>query len=146
MLLQERIQELGSGILKINNNIVELIGFMSEERLKDYHEKNINCFFSHGFYDLEELNFGYINDNALFIVYENNVEKFRYNFIVIKKDILKYKNTENKNLSKVYWIRKCSYCNQFNYRDMDESILFDSKDSLEEYFFNRFNQKLNLEI
>ena len=50
MLLQERIEELESGILNIKNNQVEVIGFLSPERLNDYYEKGIQCFYSKEFY------------------------------------------------------------------------------------------------
>lgn len=40
MLLQERIEELESGILNIKNNQVEVIGFLSPERLNDYMKKD----------------------------------------------------------------------------------------------------------
>lgn len=44
MSLQERIEELGSGILEITESEVKLIGFTCEERLKDFYEKIVNAF------------------------------------------------------------------------------------------------------
>lgn len=38
-MLQERITELGSGILQYKEDKVHLIGFMSPERLEDYYNK-----------------------------------------------------------------------------------------------------------
>ena len=128
MILQERIEELGSGILTIDNSKVTLIGFTCPERLNDYYIKNIQCFFSMGVYDLEPLDFSFINDDTLFIVND-------------KKDTVKYKN-ENKFLSKVYKIRKCTYTHKYNYKDAEISLLFDTKKDLIKYFKNRFNNDL----
>ncbi|QCH27956.1 hypothetical protein [Clostridium tyrobutyricum] len=142
MILQERIEELGSGILTIDNSKVTLIGFTCPERLNDYYIKNIQCFFSMGVYDLEPLDFSFINDDTLFIVNDKNANKtFKYQFELLKKDTVKYKN-ENKFLSKVYKIRKCTYTHKYNYKDAEISLLFDTKKDLIKYFKNRFNNDL----
>lgn len=143
MLLQERIAELGSGILTITNSKVKLIGFTCPERLNDYYSKNIQCYFSVGIYDLESLNFSYIKDNALFIVIDkDNNKQYKYQFKLLKKDSIKYKDDNKKMLSKVYYIRKCIYTNKYNYKDMDVSVLFDTKEDLIRYFENRFKKSL----
>lgn len=143
MLLQERITELGSGILTITNSKVELIGFTCPERLDDYYYKNIQCYFSVGIYDLESLNFSYIKDNALFIIIDkDNNKQYKYQFKLLKKDSIKYKDDNKKMFSKVYYIRKCIYTNKYNYKDMDVSVLFDTKEDLMKYFENRFKKSL----
>lgn len=54
--------------LQYKEDKVHLIGFMSPERLEDYYNKNIDCHFSNGIYDKRELNWGKIQDGALFII------------------------------------------------------------------------------
>lgn len=142
MLLQERIEELESGILTINSPEVELIGFTCPERLEDYYNDNIQCYFSKGIYGYEELDFLRIQDNALFLV--NDKDKgvsYKYHFELILKDTIKYKDYvdgKKKQLSRVYLIRKCKYTNKYNYKDMDKSLLFDTKEDLLKYYKDRF--------
>jgi hypothetical protein len=143
MYLQERIEELGSGILKFQDSRVCLIGFTCSERLYDYYNNGVLCQFSTGLYDLEPLDFSRIQDNALFIVKNGNKE-LRYQFKLIKKDIVKYKDEANKQLSKVYSIRECIYTNKFNYKDADVSILFDKKVDLQKYFQDRYSITLDI--
>lgn len=145
MLLQERIEELGSGILTISNSKVELIGFTCPERLYDYYNKNIDCYFSIGIYNLEPLDFSHIQNNALFIVNDrDNNTSTKYHYELIKKGVIKYKDKHNKQFAKVYYIRKCKYTRKFNYKDIDTSITFDTSENLFDYFKNRFNHYLEL--
>jgi len=139
MSLQERIEELGSAIIKPYDNKIEVIGFMSEERLLDFYDKDINCIFSKGIYPIEDFDLAYIKDKALFIVIENGIELFKYNFEVIKNDILKYKDVENIQRVKVYKIRHCKYSNTYNYRDTEQSLIFDTEDELREYLISEYN-------
>jgi hypothetical protein len=146
MFLQEYIEELASGILIITNSKVYLTGFTSPERLNDYYNNNIQCFFSKGLYDKEPLDFSRIKDNAIFIVddKDNNIE-YKYQYKLLKKDIIKYKDkAEDKDKAKVFYIRKCTYTNKYNYKDIDTSIVFDTKEDLFRYFNATF--KSNLEI
>ena len=104
-MLQERIEELGSAILDYkSNNIVNVIGFMSADRLYDYIERGLDCHFSKGIYKLEPLNLGKIKNDALFIINENGNgnEINRYQFVVLKKDIIKFKDTNKKIRTKTY--------------------------------------------
>ncbi|MEW9096126.1 MAG: hypothetical protein AB2417_13685 [Clostridiaceae bacterium] len=143
MLLQERIEELGSGILTITNSKVELIGFTCPERLNDYYYNKDKCYFSVGLYDLESLDFSRIQDNALFVVdNKDNNTLHKYHFELLKKDTIKYKDNENKMLTRQYHIRKCKYTNKFSYKDMNVSILFDTKEELLNYFKDRFKKNL----
>lgn len=144
MLLQERIEELGSGLLTINNSKVELVGFTCPERLFDYYN-NIQCFFSQGVYDLESLDFSYIKNNALFIVDDKDNNTLRkYHFELLKKDSVKYKDENKKQLTKVYYIRKCSYTGKYNYKDLEVSITFDTKEDLLNYFKSRFGLEITI--
>ena len=142
MLLQERIEELDSGIINILNNKIEITGFMSEERLLDYYERGYDCRYSVGLYPKEKFDIAYIKDNALFIILENNKEIARYKFVPIKKDTVNYKCDDNKTKSKIFTIRQCIYTNQYNYKDNEKSLLFDTKSELESYFKNQYGVNL----
>ena len=143
MLLQDRIEELDSAILDIKDKVY-LTGFMSAERLTDYYNKNIQCYLSKGIYELENLDFSKIKDNAMFIILKDNVEIKKYQFIPIKNGSVSYKVPDKKSkLTKVYTIRKCNFSNKYNYVDSDISLLFDTYDDLSSYFLDRFNCILN---
>lgn len=157
-MLQERIEELGSAILDYkSNNIVNVIGFMSADRLYDYIERGLDCHFSKGIYKLEPLNLGKIKNDALFIINENGNEINRYQFVVLKKDIIKFKDTNKKIRTKTYIIRKCKYTNIYNliHRETitvdgkkeieEENKLFSNINELKKYFFESFAHKLDLE-
>lgn len=148
MYLQERIEELESGILDISESKVEVIGFLSPERLEDYYKRNIQCAFSHGWYDYEDLKFQYIKDNALFIIKKFNIEIEKYQFLVLKKDLVKYKikdkTGKTKIVSKVYKIRKCNFTKLYNYIDSETNLLFDNLKKLEIYFESKYKKNLYL--
>lgn len=143
-LLQEQIEEKGSGIIDINHNHIKLTGFMSPERLFEYYLSGKDCRLSVGIYPVDIFDIAYVQDNALFIVEEDGYEKIRYQFELLLSNTVKYKDkVEDKNYkTKVYSIRKCKYTEKYNYKDMDKSLLFDSKSSLEEYFFNQYRVNL----
>lgn len=155
-MLQERISELGSGILLIRGSKVQLIGFMSSERLYDFYDKGIDCHFSKGIYPNRELNWGKIQDNALFIVLdENNVLVKKHQFLVVKKDTVKYKDKENINKTKTYTIRKCQFSGLYNFiaretikncdkkTTVEDNRIFNSLDELNKFFSTTFGLELN---
>lgn len=143
MYLQERIEELGSGILNIKDKVY-VTGFMSPERLKEYYFNKKQCFLSKGIYENEDLDFSRIKDNALFIILKNNKEIEKYQFSMIKKGTITYKDkSNNSTLSKVYKIRKCNFTDRFNYIDSDTSIIFNNYAELSDYFIKRFKSSLD---
>lgn len=155
-MLQERISELGSGILLTKGNKVHLTGFMSPERLHDFYDKGIDCHFSQGIYTNRELNWGKIQDNAMFIVLdENNILVNKYQFLVVKKDIVKYKDKDNINRSKTYTIRKCKFTRLYNFiaretirnynkkTTVEDNKIFNSLDELNKFFLSAFGLELN---
>ena len=144
MSLQERINELDSSIITVYENRIEITGFMSEERLLDYYNRDINCIFSKGIYPIEAFDLAYIKDKALFIIIEDGFEKYKYNFEVIKNDVLKYKDANNTPKSKVYKIRHCKYSNTYNYKDTEQSLIFDTMDKLKEYLIDEYNFNLDI--
>lgn len=153
-MLQERIETLGSGILNFNSETVYILGFNNIKRLEDYYINKKLCFCSQGIYPNKELDWGKINDNALFILTKDNEEFKRYQFEVLLKDTIKYKDSDTKQKSRVYKIRKCKYNNLYNFiirkiviEDskevvLQESYLFESKKSLQNFFFERFSKML----
>ncbi len=143
MLLQERIKELDSGIINICNDKIHLTGFMSSERLLDYYEKGHDCRLSIGVYPNEEYNIAYAKDNALFLILEDDIEVSRYDFKPIKNETVKYKDTDNKQRTKVYTIRYCDYSNKYNYKDIDKSILFNNREELSNFFLIEYNVQLD---
>lgn len=147
MNLQDRIEELESGILEFTDKKVHVTGFLSTERLIDYYEKNINCFFSKGLYDIEDLKFQYIKDNALFIVIKNNsITKYQFN--VIKKDSFQLKTVDENNKTKIttktYKLRKNKFDNSYNYIDNDTNEIFFNVESLNNFISLKYNTKIIL--
>lgn len=156
-MLQERIAELGSGILKYKGDKVYLIGFMSPERLYDYYNENIDCHFSKGIYDERELNWGKIQDEALFILLNDKNEIIcKHQFEVLDKNTIKYKDKEKNNRSKTYYIRKCKYTGVYNFiaretividgknNSSEDNRLFNTLEELKEFFNYSFGVELKL--
>lgn len=154
-MLQERIEELGSGILKYKEGKVYLTGFMSSKCLDYYYNKKIDCRFSNGIYDKRELNWGKIRDGALFILlnYEDEVI-CKYQFEVLDKNTIKYKDSKNNNKHKTYSIRKCKYTGIYNFISRetvvvdekntraDENRLFNTIGELKVFFYELFGVEL----
>lgn len=156
-MLQKRIEELGSAILDFKTNKVFLFGFNNADRLNAYYSNNSYCHCSQGIYYEEDLNFGRIQDDALFILTKDTKEFKRYHFEVLLRDTVKYKSTiPNKYLSKVYKIRKCKYNKTYNIIMREKKIIdnveetfieaydFESLDLLKNFFFERFQKDLPL--
>lgn len=156
-MLQERIEELGSAILNFKENKVFLWGFNDPDRLNDYYLNKSYCHCSQGIYSARDLNFGRTKDNALFVLIKDNTEFNRYQFEVLLKDTIKYKNKiTNKATSKVYKIRKCKYNNLYNLILREKKIIddqeevfiesynFESIDLLKDFFFEKFKKDLPL--
>lgn len=138
-MINERLSELGGAILKIQGDKYHVTGFMYPERLDDYLDKNINCFYSQGIYPLAEIDYSILQDNATVIVIDENGNEEKTCFEVLKKDSVKYKTEDKRQLTKVYWIRKCKYSGVYNLKFTDESILFNTLEELQDEFIKRFN-------
>lgn len=143
MILQERIEELGSGILERKNNKVHLTGFMSKDRLDDYLTKNINCIFSYGIYNYETLDFSKIKDDSLFLFIENNEVKSKYSFTLIYKGSFKFKTIDNTIKTRVFKVRIEEFSNKYNLIIEKNSFLFDNIESLKAYLKTKYNYSLN---
>ena len=143
MYLQDRIEELNSGILNIENNKVFVTGFLSQERLEDYYFNNKQCFFSKGIYDYEELDFSKIKDDALFMVFKNNNLISKYCYKVIFKDTLKYKEGK-KYLSRTFKIRKSLFSEEYNLIIENTSLVYSDLFELKNFLQSNFKYELNL--
>lgn len=145
MMINERLSELGGAILKIQGDKYHVTGFMYPERLDDYLNKNINCFYSQGMYPLAEIDYSVLQDNATVIVIDENGNEKKTCFEVLKKDSVKYKAEDKRQLTKVYWIRKCKYSGVYNLKFTDESLLFNTLEELQEEFMRRFNVDVDVD-
>lgn len=118
-LLQARIEELGSAILNFKGNIVYIDGFYNRERLLDYLSGS-QCRMSQGLYDYEDLDYSRIQDNCMMIIKQEDKEFKRYQYVPFFKGIVKYINSEKKNASRIFTLRKCLYSQRYNIIISDE--------------------------
>lgn len=146
MILQERIEELGSGIIKIKNNKVHLTGFMSKERLEDYWNRNINCIYSYGIYDYENLDFSKIKDNAIFLIIKNDKIEEKHLFNLIYKGSFKFKTKDNKTATRVFKIRNSEFSKELNLIIDKKSLIFKNLLDLKEYLLKEYNYILDDEV
>lgn len=146
MLLQERIEELGSGILEFKNNKIYLTGFLSKERLEDYYYRDINCAFSYGIYDDENLDFSLIKDNTLFLIIKDNKIDNKHMFNPIYKGSFKFKTEDNKIATRVFKIRVSEFSNNLNLIIDKKSLIFENILDLKKYLVKEFNYILDDEV
>lgn len=138
-MLQERIEELYSGILDIIGNQVDVMGFYSPEMLMDHLRDGRRNNMSYGVYPLRELDFSRIKDNALLIVMKDGEEIGRHQYVPIYKDTMKYKNEEGKNSSLTFTIRKSKYSDHYHFLSEKISRFFDSKGDIANFLNLKFN-------
>ncbi|MFF2876152.1 hypothetical protein ACFVR2_07510 [Gottfriedia sp. NPDC057991] len=145
-MLQERIEELASAILDINENTVSVTGFLFPERLLNYYIDGSDCFSSKGLYPLPDqpLDFSKVKTNALFVILQNGIEQQRIQFNVIKTYTQKYKDQTGKPRTKVVSIRKCDFSNQYNYFAMDEARIFATLDECNDFLAERFGSNVQI--
>lgn len=144
-MLQERIEELGSGILDIKENKVHLLGFYSKDRLEDYLNNNMKCASSYGIYDYQLLDFNKIKDDTLFIVRKNNVILSKHYFQLIFKDTFKFKNSDKKITTRTYSIRYSKYTKNYNLVIEKQYLLFTDLNEIANYLNEKYNYVLNIE-
>lgn len=146
MYLQERIEELNSAIVQIEKEKVHITGFLSKERLFDYYNDNIQCYFSKGIYDIEHLDFGKVKDNSIFLVIENGEEIQKYEFKIIKRGTVKYKDENNKSgqATRTYKIRYCKWSGLYSFNDTKYNETFNNKEKLENFITKEYKIKLDL--
>lgn len=118
-VLQERIEELGSGILNYKDDKVYITGFYNSARLLDW-LNGFDCWQSKGIYDKRELNFSRIKDNALFIVREYDIEVKRFQYVPFFKGSVQF-NSADKTIKRIFTLRKCRFSGQYNIIVSDEN-------------------------
>lgn len=82
-MVQNRINELSSGIIEYKDNSIFITGFYNADCLNSHLNKGVNNFSSKGMYPVQEFNFNTIQTNALFIVKKKDasIEKHQYRLI-----------------------------------------------------------------
>lgn len=138
-MLQNRINELNSGILNFMGETVFVTGFMHEDRLKSFYERDVQCFSSKGLYALEVVTFNNIKDHALFLIQKDGVFIEQQQFNPIHKGSVRYKNKPG--VIKIK-IRKNTFNNQFNLLTERDSLIFDSKEELVAYLKKEFVEEI----
>ncbi|MGJ7922202.1 hypothetical protein [Neobacillus sp. LXY-4] len=138
-MLQNRINELKSGIVNIVDDKVQVWGFTREEMLLSHLEKEIGNWYSQGLYDFQSLEFHNIQDNALFIVRENGEEINRYQYKPVLRDLVKFKDEKGNNASLTFKIRKSTYSDHYHFLTEHTSLLFENKSELDQYLLDKYN-------
>ncbi|MEC1155658.1 hypothetical protein [Cytobacillus horneckiae] len=143
-MIQERINELTSGILKIENGKIHVMGFKNEKLLLSHLDNGTKNWSSIGLYDLQKVNFQDIKNDALVLVIENDEIVGKYQYTSIYKDVIKYENDEGKNASMVFTIRRSKYSEHFQFVSEKITETFENKESIINFTKNRFG--INLEF
>jgi len=141
-MLQEGVNELKSGILEIDGDIVKVTGFTREEMLHRHLKSGSQCFSSKGLYTYQNLEFHNIQNNALIIVRKKENELSRHQFKPIHKETIQYKEFKDgveKTFSLTFTIRKSTYSEHFHLLSEKLSELFDCKEKLDQYLQEKFN-------
>lgn len=140
-MLQKRINELGSGILDILGDKVYVTGFTREEMLESYLTKSIENWNLKGLYDYQDLEFYNIKNNALLIVRKDEKEIKRYQYKLVYRDTIQFKDEEGKNVSITFAIRKSSYSEHYHFLTDKTSLLFNNKGELDLYLTEKYSIK-----
>lgn len=155
-MLQARVNELSSAILNTVNRKVHVIGFMREEILQSYLATGRNSWSSIGLYDVQDLEFHNIKDEALIIVQKNGEELNRHQYKVLKKKMIQFKDEKGKLFSTTFFIRKSVYSDHYHFyrlrhtkeidkenkslisKETQESKLFNDKQELDTFLVENF--------
>jgi hypothetical protein len=150
-MLQDRVNELNSGILNIVENKVHITGFTREEMLQSFLDTGIKAWSSMGLYDVQDLAFHNIKDDALIIVQKDGKELNRYQYTYVTKKTVQFKDETGKNVSRTFIIRKSTYSDHYHFYfvvdkekeslafdDEKQSSLFDNKDELDSFLLEKF--------
>ncbi|SDZ68615.1 hypothetical protein SAMN05421736_1375 [Evansella caseinilytica] len=140
-MLQNRVNELDSGILDIVGDKVHTTGFTHEKMLQFFLDTGVQCWSSKGLYDYRDLEFCSIKNNALIIVRKDGKEINRYQYKPVHKDTVHYKNEAGKNVSLTFTIRKSFYSDHYHFLSETDSLLFNNKDELDEYLLEKFDTR-----
>lgn len=137
-MLQNRVNELNSGILEIEGHKVNVLGFTREEMVLAYLNEGLKCWSSHGLYELQDLDFHNIKSGALIVVHKDGQEIGRYQYKPVHQDTIKTRDDKGKPVSVTYKIRKSSYNNNYHFLTDKTSLLFESKQKLDYFLADKF--------
>lgn len=142
-MLQERINEMDSGILTIDGTRVHIIGFSNEKMLMGYLTRNKKNWSSIGLYDYQDLSFNSIKNNALFIVKKNGEEIGKYQYVPVYKGTVKYIDNDEKTTSMTFTIRKSTYSPHYHFLSEKISRIFETKQAVIDYLQDDFKAKMD---
>lgn len=142
-MLQERINELDSGILTIEGDKVHVVGFSNEKMLLSFLHNNKKNWKLIGLYDLEELHFYNIHNNALIIVIKDGKEIGKYQYVPVYKGTIVYNSEDDKSTSITFTIRKSVYSNHFHFLSEKISRIFENKESITNHIREKFGASID---
>ena len=137
-LLQNRVNELDSGILDILGDKVYITGFTREGMLESHLTKGIENWSSKGLYHYQDLKFYNIKNNALIIVRKNEKEIHRYQYKPVYRDTIQFKDNEGKIVSITFIIRRSLYSAHYHFLTEKISLLFNNRDELDVYLMEKY--------
>lgn len=139
--LQERIDELGSGVINIVRDKAHVLGFVREDMLNAYLDRGSKCWSLMGLHDFDEeqkIDFLNTKNNALIILQKDGEEISRHQYEVEHKDVIEYINKENKQATKTIAIRKDRYSNKYHLYAEDISRPFNNRSELSNYLLKTY--------
>ncbi|MEB4816086.1 hypothetical protein [Bacillus thuringiensis] len=142
-MLQERINELESGILTIDRDKVHVMGFKNEKMLMSFLNANKKNWSFIGIYDSHKMNFNNIKSNALIIVMEDGKEIGRYQYIPVLKHTIKYDKKDGKNTSMTFTIRKSIYSKHYHFLSEKMSHVFERREFITTYLREEFGASID---
>ncbi|WP_163582095.1 hypothetical protein [Gracilibacillus saliphilus] len=140
-MLQERVNQLKSAILEIDDKKVHVWGFLREDMLLLHLDKGLKCWSSQGLYEYQDLEFHNCKNNALFIIKKEGKEISRHQYKSVYKDTVKMKNEHGKTTSLTFTIRKSSYSAHYHFNSEKDSILFENKEKLDQYLLDKYSYR-----
>lgn len=140
-MLQNRINELNSGIIDLKENKTHVTGFYNADRLTSHLEKGISNFSSKGVYPNETINFKDIQTNALFIVKKHNEIIEKHQFKLIYKQLSQPLDHPNKIILN---IRKNIFSTVYNVKTESNSILFENFESLTNFLITHYKNGIQI--
>ena len=141
-LLQERISELGSGIIILHSDHIEVRGFLSPERLSDFLNGK-DCSFSHGRYPNQILSEELSKDNAYFIIKQNDKVIKQWRFEKLFDGTVKLK-IKKRYLDRSIIIRKDVFSFKYHFIGDDKNILFNDFQELTHYLSEQYSYELTI--
>lgn len=139
--LQQRVNELNSGILNYVGEKVRTMGFYNEARLTTHIENNKDNWSSKGLYENKDITFSNIKSDALFIVQENGKEVKRHQF---KKVLRKLVNRKKTSALIFITIRKSTFTDEWQMLTEKEVFRFKNKNYLELYLLDHFKDEIKI--